>query len=141
MNDVVGLGLILLLATSGYAAGRVHGQFSYRWGYRNGYRQGYFDGDRASWNRRRRDLQAAVASVLNSVSDPAVGLGAAGGSVYTSTARGEDDLERGDEPEPVEEPESVEEPETDVAAAPRVPRGRHARMEGEGRALAEVTTE
>ena len=35
-------------------------------GYRYGYRQGYFDGDRASWNRRRRDLQAAVASVLTS---------------------------------------------------------------------------
>ena len=33
-------------------------------GYRYGYRQGYFDGDRASWNRRRRELQAAVASVL-----------------------------------------------------------------------------
>ena len=45
-------------------AGRLHGQLSHRLGYRLGYRQGYFDGDRASWNRRRRDLQAAVASVL-----------------------------------------------------------------------------
>lgn len=64
MNEVVALLLVLLLATSGYAAGRLHGQLSHRLGYRLGYRQGYFDGDRASWHRRRRDLQAAVASVL-----------------------------------------------------------------------------
>jgi hypothetical protein len=64
VNDIVVLGLILLLTSAGYAAGRVHGQFGYKWGYRYGYRQGYFDGDRASWNRRRRDLQAAVAAVL-----------------------------------------------------------------------------
>ena len=64
MSEVVALVLILLLAGSGYAAGRLHGQLSYRMGYRFGYRQGYFDGDRSSWNRRRRELQAAVASVL-----------------------------------------------------------------------------
>lgn len=64
MNEVVAVGVILVLAISGYAAGRLHGQLSYRLGYRYGYRQGYFDGDRASWNRRRRELQAAVASVL-----------------------------------------------------------------------------
>jgi hypothetical protein len=64
LNEVVALVLILLLAGSGYAAGRLHGQLSYRMGYRFGYRQGYFDGDRSSWNRRRRELQAAVASVL-----------------------------------------------------------------------------
>ena len=64
MNEVFAMVLILLLAGSGYAAGRVHGQFSYRLGFRYGYRQGYFDGDRASWNRRRRELQAAVASVM-----------------------------------------------------------------------------
>ena len=64
MSEVVALVLIVLLAGSGYAAGRLHGQLSYRMGYRFGYRQGYFDGDRSSWNRRRRELQAAVASVL-----------------------------------------------------------------------------
>jgi hypothetical protein len=81
LNSIVGLGLILLLATAGYAAGRFHGQFGYRVGFRYGYRQGYFDGDRASWNRRRRDLQAAVASVLKGTSDePSVG------TTYTSAA-------------------------------------------------------
>ena len=60
MNEIVALGLVLLLATSGYAAGRMHGQFGYRLGYRFGYRQGYFDGDRASWSRRRREMQAVV---------------------------------------------------------------------------------
>jgi hypothetical protein len=56
--------LLLLLASSSYAAGRLHGQLSYRLGYRFGYRQGYFDGDRGAWNRRRREAQAAIASVL-----------------------------------------------------------------------------
>jgi hypothetical protein len=100
VNDVVALALILLLATSGYAAGRVHGQFGYRMGYRYGYRQGYFDGDRASWTRRRRDLQAAVASVLkapyevrpDSYPDHTVG------TTYTSVAH--DDAED----EPIEVP-------------------------------------
>ena len=64
MYEVTTLLVLLLLATAGYTAGRMHAQFSYRLGYRFGYRQGYFDGDRASWNRRRRELQAAVASVL-----------------------------------------------------------------------------
>jgi hypothetical protein len=64
LNEIVALVLIVLLAGSGYAAGRLHGQLSYRMGYRFGYRQGYFDGDKSSWNRRRRELQAAVASVL-----------------------------------------------------------------------------
>src|SRR5574342_1178161 len=64
MNEVTILLLLLALACAGYTAGRLHAQFSYRIGYRFGYRQGYFDGDRASWNRRRRELQAAVASVL-----------------------------------------------------------------------------
>ena len=68
VNEVVALALVLLLASCGYAAGRLHGQFGYRSGYRFGYRQGYFDGDRASWTRRRRDLQAAVASVLQAPS-------------------------------------------------------------------------
>jgi hypothetical protein len=56
--------LVLLLGSSCYAAGRLHGQLSYRIGYRFGYRQGYFDGDRGAWNRRRREAQAAIASVL-----------------------------------------------------------------------------
>lgn len=64
MNEVGVLAVLLVLACAGYTAGRMHAQFSYRLGYRFGYRQGYFDGDRASWNRRRRELQAAVASVL-----------------------------------------------------------------------------
>ena len=65
MAVVVFLLLLLVLTTCGYGAGRLHGQVGYRVGYRFGYRQGYFDGDRASWHRRRRDLQATVASVLN----------------------------------------------------------------------------
>ncbi len=94
MNEIVALILILLLATSGYAAGRMHGQLSYRLGYRYGYRQGYFDGDRASWNRRRRELQAAVASVLTT--PPAMRPEAypptkPGGTTYTSTAIDPDD--------------------------------------------------
>jgi hypothetical protein len=109
LHDVVALGLILLLATAGYGAGRLHGQFGYRVGFRFGYRQGYFDGDRASWNRRRRDLQAAVASVLKGSSDePGVG------TTYTSAAR---DESAEDPPEP-----------------PTVTGGRHARADyGSGR--------
>ena len=109
MNEVVALALILLLATSGYAAGRVHAQFSYRMGYRHGYRQGYFDGDRASWTRRRRDLQAAVASVLSA--RPESFLDPAAGTTYTSAAH--NDAEDG----PVEVP------------APERPKGRHARLD------------
>jgi hypothetical protein len=89
MREVLALVLVLLLATSGYAAGRLHGQFSYRKGYRFGYRQGYFDGDRASWNRRRRDLQAAVASVLSTPPElraEAFPAETAQGTTYTSAA-------------------------------------------------------
>jgi len=109
VNEVVALALILLLATSGYAAGRVHAQFSYRMGYRHGYRQGYFDGDRASWTRRRRDLQAAVASVLSA--RPGSFVDPAAGTTYTSAAH--NDAEDG----PVEVP------------APERPEGRHARSD------------
>src|SRR5258708_5894429 len=56
--------LILLLGSSTYAAGRLHARVGYRFGYRFGYRQGYFDGDRACWNRRRRDAQAAISAAL-----------------------------------------------------------------------------
>ena len=113
MNDLVALALILLLAMSGYTAGRLHGQFGYRWGFRNGYRQGYFDGDRASWNRRRRDLQAAVASVLTAVTDPDHRGDAGFGTMYTSSSRSMDDVEADAAPGPV----------------PSVPhaRGRHSR--------------
>jgi hypothetical protein len=88
MTEVTSLLILLLLACAGYTAGRVHAQFSYRIGYRFGYRQGYFDGDRASWNRRRRELQAAVASLLKTPASaraetfPAV---KAVGTTYTST--------------------------------------------------------
>ncbi|MDG4767846.1 hypothetical protein O7632_27680 [Solwaraspora sp. WMMD406] len=64
MSPFFAVFLVLLLASSSYAAGRLHGQLSYRIGYRFGYRQGYFDGDRGAWSRRRRDAQAAIASVL-----------------------------------------------------------------------------
>jgi hypothetical protein len=56
--------LVLLLGSSTYLAGRLHGRLGYRFGYRFGYRQGYFDGDRASWNRRRREAQTAIGSTL-----------------------------------------------------------------------------
>ncbi|ASW56684.1 hypothetical protein [Plantactinospora sp. KBS50] len=64
MSPFFAIFLVLLLASSSYAVGRLHGQLSYRIGYRFGYRQGYFDGDRGAWNRRRREAQAAIASVL-----------------------------------------------------------------------------
>jgi hypothetical protein len=64
MSPFFAVFLVVLLGSSSYAAGRLHGQLSYRIGYRFGYRQGYFDGDRGAWNRRRREAQAAIASVL-----------------------------------------------------------------------------
>ncbi|GIF73730.1 hypothetical protein [Asanoa siamensis] len=45
--------LVLLLGSSSYAMGRLHGGFNYR----TGYRHGYYDGDRGAWNRRRREVQ------------------------------------------------------------------------------------
>jgi hypothetical protein len=86
MSEVFAMVLILVLAGSGYAAGRVHGQFSYRLGFRYGYRQGYFDGDRASWNRRRRELQAAVASVLKTPAEVRSSVYPADGPVATTYA-------------------------------------------------------
>ncbi|MER7167491.1 hypothetical protein [Micromonospora sp. NPDC000207] len=64
MSPFLAVFLVLLLGSTSYAAGRLHGQLSYRIGYRFGYRQGYFDGDRGAWSRRRRDAQAAIASAL-----------------------------------------------------------------------------
>jgi hypothetical protein len=66
MSPGIALFLIVLLGSSTYAAGRLHARVGYRFGYRFGYRQGYFDGDRACWNRRRRDAQAAVSAALTS---------------------------------------------------------------------------
>jgi hypothetical protein len=51
--------LVLVLSSSSYAAGRLHGHLTYR----NGYRQGYFDGDRGAWNRRRREAQTVAATI------------------------------------------------------------------------------
>lgn len=85
MSPFFAVFLVLLLGSSSYAAGRLHGQLSYRLGYRFGYRQGYFDGDRGAWNRRRREAQSAVASVL-AVPSTAVGVdtGARQGTTYLS---------------------------------------------------------
>jgi hypothetical protein len=108
MNEILAVLLVLLLASSGYAAGRMHGQYSYHVGYRFGYRHGYYDGDRASWNRRRRELQNAVASVLK---EPAAAdlddLGPpdrSGGTTYASSAAyGEDEPAAGTVAEQVAE--------------------------------------
>jgi hypothetical protein len=75
MNEVIAVLVVALLAASGYAAGRMHGQFSYKLGYRFGYRQGYFDGDRATWNRRRREMQAAMAAGAPTNDRPPAGNG------------------------------------------------------------------
>ena len=65
MSPVAAGVLVLLLGSSAYLAGRLHGRIGYRFGYRFGYRQGYFDGDRACWNRRRREAQAAISTALS----------------------------------------------------------------------------
>jgi hypothetical protein len=94
MNEIVAMALVLLLATSGYAAGRMHGQFGYRLGYRFGYRQGYFDGDRASWSRRRREMQAVVASVLSAPAEERNSAYAGpvlGGTMYASDIGADDE--------------------------------------------------
>ncbi|MDG4833295.1 hypothetical protein O7627_28900 [Solwaraspora sp. WMMD1047] len=76
MSPFFAVFLVLLLGSSSYAAGRLHGQLSYRIGYRFGYRQGYFDGDRGAWHRRRRDGQLAMAAML---ADPPAGAGSTDG--------------------------------------------------------------
>jgi hypothetical protein len=60
VNPVLAVFLTVLLGSSMYLAGRLHARIGYRFGYRYGYRQGYFDGDRACWNRVRREAQADV---------------------------------------------------------------------------------
>jgi len=127
MNEILAVLLVLLLASSGYAAGRMHGQYSYHVGYRFGYRHGYYDGDRASWNRRRRELQNAVASVLK---EPAASdlddLGPpdrSGGTTYASSAAYSEDepadelqAESADEVEPADA--EVTDPSPEPASEP-----------------------
>jgi hypothetical protein len=60
VNPILAIFLTVLLGSSMYAAGRLHARVGYRFGYRFGYRQGYFDGDRACWNRLRREAQGAI---------------------------------------------------------------------------------
>jgi len=51
--------LVMMLGSSSYAAGRMHG----RVGYRTGYRQGFFDGDRGVRYRRRREVPPVAATI------------------------------------------------------------------------------
>jgi hypothetical protein len=46
VSDVLVLAVVLLLAGSGYAAGRIHAELGYRTGFRLGYRQGHADATR-----------------------------------------------------------------------------------------------
>ncbi|MGC4804414.1 hypothetical protein [Micromonospora sp. DT233] len=82
MSPFLAVFLVLVLGSTSYAAGRLHGQLSYRIGYRFGYRQGYFDGDRGAWNRRRRQAQAVIASAL---AGPAPSTGRTG-TTYTGSS-------------------------------------------------------
>ncbi|GAA4694513.1 hypothetical protein [Phytohabitans rumicis] len=84
MSPFFALFFVLLLGSSSYAAGRLHGQLSYRVGYRFGYRQGYFDGDRGAWNRRRREAQEATASVIEA--PPPLPVVVRQGTTYTSAS-------------------------------------------------------
>ncbi|WP_341719035.1 hypothetical protein QQG74_04530 [Micromonospora sp. FIMYZ51] len=91
MSPLLAIFLVLVLAATSYAAGRLHGQLSYRIGYRFGYRQGYFDGDRGAWNRRRREAQAAIASALAVSAPPATRVSATvvragAGTTYTGSS-------------------------------------------------------
>lgn len=73
MSPFFAVFLVLLLASSSYAAGRLHGQLSYRIGYRFGYRQGYFDGDRGAWSRRQ--ARTAITSVPSAEAVPVATTG------------------------------------------------------------------
>ncbi|MFC0528068.1 hypothetical protein [Phytohabitans kaempferiae] len=85
MSPFFALFFVLLLGSSSYAAGRLHGQLSYRIGYRFGYRQGYLDGDRGAWNRRRREVQTARTRAGNELpAGPAVVVRQ--GTTYTSAS-------------------------------------------------------
>ena len=67
MNEVLAVCLVLVLATSSYAAGRLHAQLGYRLGFRSGYRQGFGDGDRAARLHERRDVVAGSAPMAAEV--------------------------------------------------------------------------
>lgn len=84
MSPFFAIFLVLLLGSSSYAAGRLHGQLSYRIGYRYGYRQGYFDGERGSWNRRRTSPPAALGSASAPVS-PTTDIEASNGGIRRGT--------------------------------------------------------
>ncbi|GAA2219138.1 hypothetical protein ACFY2R_02980 [Micromonospora olivasterospora] len=88
MSPFLAVFLVLVLGSTSYAAGRLHGQLSYRIGYRFGYRQGYFDGDRGAWHRRRREAQAAIASALAAppVAGARCGPAARQGTTYTGSS-------------------------------------------------------
>jgi hypothetical protein len=88
MSPGVALFLIVLLGSSTYAAGRLHARVGYRFGYRFGYRQGYFDGDRACWNRRRREAQAAVSAALTNKGRTDTFSIIRQGTTYASTSSG-----------------------------------------------------
>ncbi|HEX7745141.1 MAG TPA: hypothetical protein VF462_07760 [Micromonosporaceae bacterium] len=87
MSPFFAIFLVLLLGSSSYAAGRLHGQLSYRIGYRYGYRQGYFDGERGEWNRRRSNTSAAIAAATAAATpvSPA-GAVARPGTTYTGAS-------------------------------------------------------
>jgi hypothetical protein len=85
MSPFFAIFLVLLLGSSSYAAGRLHGQLSYRIGYRYGYRQGYFDGERGAWNHRRPAAPAAIAAAAAAAATPVSPAGAVmrQGTTYT----------------------------------------------------------
>lgn len=67
MNDVLAVCLVLVLATSSYAAGRLHAQLGYRLGFRSGYRQGFGDGDRAARHYQRGEVVTRSAPMVADV--------------------------------------------------------------------------
>ncbi|MFY1695795.1 hypothetical protein [Solwaraspora sp. WMMA2101] len=108
MSPFFAVFLVLLLASSSYAAGRLHGQLSYRIGYRFGYRQGYFDGDRGAWSRRQ--TRTAITSMPSAEAVPVATAGAplAGTPPLAAPA-----------PAPAPVPVPVERPTAPVTAAAR----------------------
>lgn len=88
MSPFFAIFLVLLLGSSSYAAGRLHGQLSYRLGYRYGYRQGFLDGERGAWNRRRRDTQLALGSSGTPLASASVLAGSAGTAKASTATHG-----------------------------------------------------
>lgn len=57
MTPFIAVFFVLLLITSSYAAGRIHGGLSYRLGYRRGYSDGFGDGhDKGARDQMRNAL-------------------------------------------------------------------------------------